>query len=145
MEHIPPDHCSDSGLVAYFNSVFGRDVVQSAHVTRSLGMVFQLPKSQRHVFFSPVSARNTRLLRYHLAMIRKAKDQLEQATQQLESSGERPKAFFPDSPVHKAVTADHILMDSPVRGQILDVINRWSEAGSIRWFATGCCWYGMVC
>ena len=36
VEHIPPEHCSDSGLVAYFNSVFGREVVESAHVTRTL-------------------------------------------------------------------------------------------------------------
>ncbi len=35
VEHIPPEHCSDSGLVAYFNSVFGREVVESAHVTRT--------------------------------------------------------------------------------------------------------------
>lgn len=104
VEHIPPEHCSDSGLVAYFNSVFGRDVVESAHVTR-----------------------NTRMLRYHLAMIRKAQDHVDQAARSLEASGERPKAFFPHSPMHKAVTADHIVPESPVLGEMRDVIERWSE------------------
>lgn len=104
VEHIPPEHCSDSGLVAYFNSVFGRDVVESAHVTR-----------------------NTRMLRYHLAMIRKAQDHVDQAVRSLEACGERPKAFFPHSPMHKAVTADHIVPESPVLGEMRDVIERWSE------------------
>lgn len=56
VEHIPQEHCSDSGLVAYFNSVFGRSVVESAHATR-----------------------NTRTLRYHLSMVRKAEEQLHEA------------------------------------------------------------------
>lgn len=73
-------------------------------------------------------SRNTRVLRHHLSEIRKAKDQLDQAMCSLEAYGERPKAFFPDSPVHKAVTADHIVLDSPVRGRMCDVIERWSEA-----------------
>lgn len=68
------------------------------------------------------------MLRHHLSEIRKAKDQLDQAMCSLEAYGERPKAFFPDSPVHKAVTADHIVLDSPVRGRMCDVIERWSEA-----------------
>eukprot|EP00438_Fugacium_kawagutii_P019708 Skav215086 [mRNA] locus=scaffold1068:49011:57274:+ [translate_table: standard] len=50
----------------------------------------------------------------HSVETAQAKDQLEQAMCSLERYGERPKAFFPDSPVHKAVTADHIVLDSPV-------------------------------
>lgn len=75
------------------------------------------------------TARNTRMLRYHLAMIRKAQDHVDQAVRCLEASGERPKAFFPHSPMHKAVTADHIVPESPVLGEMRDVIERWSEAG----------------
>lgn len=86
-----------------------------------------------HSFNAPMAclgllSRNTRVLRHHLSEIRKAKDQLDQAMCSLEAYGERPKAFFPDSPVHKAVTADHIVLDSPVRGRMCDVIERWSEA-----------------
>lgn len=68
------------------------------------------------------------MLRYHLAMIRKAQDHVDQAARSLEASGERPKAFFPHSPMHKAVTADHIVPESPVLGEMRDVIERWSEA-----------------
>jgi hypothetical protein len=69
------------------------------------------------------------MLRYHLAMIRKAQDHVDQAVRSLEACGERPKAFFPHSPMHKAVTADHIVPESPVLGEMRDVIERWSEAG----------------
>ena len=103
VEHIPPEHCSDSGLVAYFNSVFGREVVESAHVTR-----------------------NTRALRRHLAMVRKAEDQLHQAQSTFQVNGQRPRAFFPHSPVKRPI-AEHIMLENPVTGEICDVIEHWSE------------------
>lgn len=103
VEHIPPEHCSDSGLIAYFNSVFGREVVETAHVTR-----------------------NTRGLRWHLSMVRRAEEQLEEATEKFEETGERPRAFFPQSPCRPA-TADHIMLESPVSGEVCDVIEHWAQ------------------
>ena len=103
VEHIPPEHCSDSGLIAYFNSVFGRDVVECAYVVRQ-----------------------TRTLRSQLSLVRKAEEELEDALRLFEETGQRPRAYFPQSP-SKPATADHIMLESPVSGEICDVIEYWSQ------------------
>ena len=63
-------------------------------------------------------------------MVRKAEDQLHQAQSTFQVNGQRPRAFFPHSPVKRPI-AEHIMLENPVTGEICDVIEHWSEAGDL--------------
>ncbi|CAE7575932.1 ERD4 [Symbiodinium natans] len=97
VEHIPPEFCSNDSLAAYFNSVFGREVVEVAHVTRS-----------------------TQALRGLLSSVRRAEEQLREGEAFLERTGRRPTMMKPRS-------VQDFTLDSPMRGEVRDTIDHWSE------------------
>ncbi|CAJ1454563.1 unnamed protein product [Effrenium voratum] len=110
VEHIPREHCSDGGLTAYFNSVFGREVVESAHVTR-----------------------NTQDLRWHLSWVNEAEEELRKAFATQQTSGQRPRGFFPGRPASSGegtpapwhAAAPHLMLDGPP--ELRDAIEHWQE------------------
>ncbi|CAE7437319.1 ERD4 [Symbiodinium sp. CCMP2592] len=97
VEHIPPEFCSNDSLSAYFNSVFGREVVETAHVTR-----------------------NTQALRALLSSVQLAEAQLQEGEVYLQKTGRRPTMMRPRS-------VQDFTLDGPVRGELRDVIDHWSE------------------